>query len=202
MAITVASFSDSTQPLYRAGLADLLATVVVFSFSLAFRNSSFYDAYWSGALARVLVVFVIAPTRTIRLTGNWAGVVVMVVLFLGVSILLIDAQLFTTSRNTPTAGGAFGVLFQAPEAYSRATTRLKEFQVSRAMKVTIALARWFRIGRSWLIKQQFRLDFEFASVFDFLVVIGHRHKGTFGKPATSIAAKEALCYICSTMLLN
>ena len=93
MAITVASFSDSTQPLYLAGLADLLATVVVFSFSLDFRNSSFYDAYWSGALARVLVVFVIAPTRTIRLTGNWAGFVVMVVLFLGVSILLIDAQL-------------------------------------------------------------------------------------------------------------
>lgn len=108
MAITVASFSDSTQPLYRAGLADLLATVDVFSFSLDFRNSSFYDAYWSGApplligywwlsgdgeFARVLVVFVIAPTWAVRLTGNWAGFVVMVVLFLGVSILLIDAQL-------------------------------------------------------------------------------------------------------------
>jgi len=36
---------------------------------------------------------VIAPTWAVRLTGNWAGFVVMVVLFLGVSILLIDAQL-------------------------------------------------------------------------------------------------------------
>ena len=86
MAIAVASFSDSTQPLYLAGLADLLATVVVFSFSLAFRNSSFYDVYWSvappllvgywwlsgdGELARVLVVFVIVLTWAIRLTGNW-----------------------------------------------------------------------------------------------------------------------------------
>ncbi len=28
-------------------IADVLATVVVFGFSRAYRNSSFYDAYWS-----------------------------------------------------------------------------------------------------------------------------------------------------------
>lgn len=28
-------------------VADVLATVVVFAFSRAYRNSSFYDAYWS-----------------------------------------------------------------------------------------------------------------------------------------------------------
>jgi hypothetical protein len=28
-------------------IADVLATVVVFAFSRAYRNSSFYDAYWS-----------------------------------------------------------------------------------------------------------------------------------------------------------
>ena len=28
-------------------IADLLATLVVFLFSRAYRNSSFYDAYWS-----------------------------------------------------------------------------------------------------------------------------------------------------------
>ena len=49
VAIAAASFSDSVQPLYLAGLADLIATVVVFAFSAAFRNSSFYDAYWSIA---------------------------------------------------------------------------------------------------------------------------------------------------------
>ena len=32
-----------------AAAADVAATVTIFAFSLAFRNSSFYDAYWSVA---------------------------------------------------------------------------------------------------------------------------------------------------------
>lgn len=86
MAIATVSFSDSAQPLYLAGLANLIATVVVFAFSFAFRNSSFYDAYWSvapplllgywwlsgdGELARVFVVAMIVLTWAVRLTGNW-----------------------------------------------------------------------------------------------------------------------------------
>lgn len=34
-------------PLYTAFLADFVATCAVFAFSVAFSNSSFYDAYWS-----------------------------------------------------------------------------------------------------------------------------------------------------------
>ncbi|WP_082929467.1 DUF1295 domain-containing protein [Mycobacterium sp. 852013-51886_SCH5428379] len=68
-------------------IADVLATLVVFGFSRAYRNSSFYDAYWSvvppvllfwwwsqaadpdplrcGLVAAVVVLW------AVRLTGNW-----------------------------------------------------------------------------------------------------------------------------------
>ncbi|MFC7674640.1 DUF1295 domain-containing protein [Mycolicibacterium sp. GCM10028919] len=69
-------------------VADLLATLVVFAFSRAYRNSSFYDAYWSvipplllfywwsqagpgvDELRAVLVATVVV-LWAIRLTGNW-----------------------------------------------------------------------------------------------------------------------------------
>src|SRR4030095_6605840 len=69
--------------------ADVAATVAVFAFSVAFNNSSFYDAYWSvapiaivsywrpGAAPeanglRQLVVTVLVCTWGVRLTYNWA----------------------------------------------------------------------------------------------------------------------------------
>ena len=73
-------------------IADVLATLVVFAFSRAFRNSSFYDAYWSvipplllaywwwqgpvglsgpGAL-RAWLLAVVVGYWAVRLTGNWA----------------------------------------------------------------------------------------------------------------------------------
>ncbi len=39
--------SPSSHALVRAAIGDLAATIAVFTFSAAFRNSSFYDAYWS-----------------------------------------------------------------------------------------------------------------------------------------------------------
>lgn len=69
-------------------IADVLATVVIFVFSRAYRNSSFYDAYWSvipplllfywwwesapyiDAL-RCTLVAVVVMLWAIRLTGNW-----------------------------------------------------------------------------------------------------------------------------------
>jgi steroid 5-alpha reductase family enzyme len=69
-------------------IADLLATLVVFGFSRAYRNSSFYDAYWSvippllllywwietvpyvDAL-RCTLVAVVVVLWAIRLTFNW-----------------------------------------------------------------------------------------------------------------------------------
>jgi len=68
-------------------IADIAATVVVFVFSMIFRNASFYDPYWSiapivlaiafllfndGALfLRQIVVTLLTLIWGIRLTGNW-----------------------------------------------------------------------------------------------------------------------------------
>lgn len=69
-------------------LADVVATLVVFGFSRAWRNSSCYDAYWSvappllvtwwwaeGGLAggdpRALLLSLVVWVWAIRLTGNW-----------------------------------------------------------------------------------------------------------------------------------
>ena len=69
-------------------IADLLATLVVFGFSRAYRNSSFYDAYWSvippllfgywwwqGPLGadslRAWLMAVVIGYWAVRLTGNW-----------------------------------------------------------------------------------------------------------------------------------
>jgi steroid 5-alpha reductase family enzyme len=69
-------------------IADVLATVVIFAFSRAYKNSSFYDAYWSvippaivvfwwakGGLpvddARAWLVTAVVFLWAVRLTGNW-----------------------------------------------------------------------------------------------------------------------------------
>ena len=70
-------------------LADVVATLVVFGFSVAFSNSSFYDAYWSvapplllagwvilhggtGDAIRTLLAAVVVLAWAARLTRNWA----------------------------------------------------------------------------------------------------------------------------------
>ena len=80
--------SDLAAP-WNALLADVVATVVIFCFSAAYRNSSFYDAYWSvipPALAfwwmfshegmhrdpRAIVVTALVCLWALRLTMNWA----------------------------------------------------------------------------------------------------------------------------------
>ncbi|MEW5809320.1 MAG: DUF1295 domain-containing protein [Actinomycetota bacterium] len=67
-------------------IADVLATLVVFAFSRAYRNSSFYDTYWSvippllcvywwsqgdGDTVRSWLVTVLVVVWAVRLTGNW-----------------------------------------------------------------------------------------------------------------------------------
>ncbi len=46
-AVFAAQHTSLEGPLWVALWADLVATLVIFGFSIAFRNSSFYDAYWS-----------------------------------------------------------------------------------------------------------------------------------------------------------
>ena len=76
-------------PLVVAGVADVAATLVIFGFSYVFRNSSFYDPYWSvipvfiaGYLGwlglqsgadplRLNLVFLLVFLWALRLTWNW-----------------------------------------------------------------------------------------------------------------------------------
>ena len=73
--------------LWRILYADIAATIVIFGFSVWFKNSSFYDAYWSvapilitltfllatdgGNLNRELMVLFLVSLWGIRLTWNW-----------------------------------------------------------------------------------------------------------------------------------
>lgn len=68
-------------------IADVVGTVVVFAFSRAYRNSSFYDAYWSvvppvlfvywwsqtpdADTVRCVLIAVAVGYWAVRLTGNW-----------------------------------------------------------------------------------------------------------------------------------
>ncbi len=81
---------EGEHPIAVALAADVAATVVVFAFSFGFRNSSFYDPYWSLApiaiaaywiaqpevpspdLARKLVALALVALWGLRLTANWA----------------------------------------------------------------------------------------------------------------------------------
>lgn len=84
----VLRYAGLPQP-WDALLADVIATVVIFGFSLPYRNSSFYDAYWSvippllGAWwmqthpvslhdPRTLLATVLVWLWAIRLATNWS----------------------------------------------------------------------------------------------------------------------------------
>ena len=88
-AVGVAQWVDAPNPLWVALWADVAATCVIFAFSVVFRNSSFYDAYWSLApiaivvywmqgsgegvpAARQALVALLVLLWALRLTGNWA----------------------------------------------------------------------------------------------------------------------------------
>jgi steroid 5-alpha reductase family enzyme len=75
-------------PLAVAFAADVAATLAIFAFSVAFNNSSFYDAYWSAAPPvialyfwaiaapdadglRQVLVFALVCWWAVRLTYNW-----------------------------------------------------------------------------------------------------------------------------------
>ena len=59
-AITVALIPGES-PLVRAFWADVVATVVIFGFSVSYDNSSFYDAYWSVAPVPIAIYWLFVP---------------------------------------------------------------------------------------------------------------------------------------------
>lgn len=81
-------FAPIVDPLRLSVAADLVATFVVFAFSVGFNNSSFYDAYWSvapvpmvvwwaawvggGHPVRAALIVGLLSLWAVRLTINWA----------------------------------------------------------------------------------------------------------------------------------
>ena len=51
-------------PLLVAGTADVMATIVIFIFSVVFNNSSIYDPYWSVAPVPIALYFTFLPYST------------------------------------------------------------------------------------------------------------------------------------------
>jgi steroid 5-alpha reductase family enzyme len=87
-ALVAGATAPLSHPLAVALVADLAATLAIFGWSVAYRNSSFYDAYWSvapipiavywiaasqGAVgARQALVLLLVTLWGLRLTWNWA----------------------------------------------------------------------------------------------------------------------------------
>lgn len=88
-AAAVELYPGPRTPLALVAVADLAGTVVIFLFSVAFRNSSFYDPYWSVApvfiagylilgfegsapVARQALLAACITVYGVRLTYNWA----------------------------------------------------------------------------------------------------------------------------------
>lgn len=92
MAATLAAWLTvswmGAHPFLEVLMAGVVSTFVIFAFSMAFGNSSFYDAYWSvgpplvglyclaiaedGVALRQVLVFAVLMLWAVRLTGNWA----------------------------------------------------------------------------------------------------------------------------------
>lgn len=89
LALIVGRTLEGSHPVVVALAADVAATVAIFSFSMAFDNSSFYDAYWSVAPIAITgywclvpeaaaatplrqwLVLVLVAAWGVRLTYNW-----------------------------------------------------------------------------------------------------------------------------------
>ncbi len=65
-------------PLWAAFAADVVATVVIFGFSVALRNSSMYDPYWSVAPIAIVVYWALAPGGEAAVPARQVAVVLLV----------------------------------------------------------------------------------------------------------------------------
>ena len=86
-ALIAIAYMPSQSPLMQAVVADITATIVIFLFSCMFRNSSFYDPYWSVAPPLLMIfwmlsynvfdprlglILLLTTLWSMRLTHNWA----------------------------------------------------------------------------------------------------------------------------------
>jgi len=86
VAVATAVSVPAQSPLWIALWADLAATVAVFAFSRAFRNSSFYDAYWSVAPIAIALYWIAAADADADAPAARQGLVALVVVAWGVRL--------------------------------------------------------------------------------------------------------------------
>lgn len=79
-AVAVAAAVRGLHPLGVALAADLTATLIVFGFSVAFDNSSFYDPYWSVAPVPLGVYFALQPMAAGVAPASTARTVIVLLL--------------------------------------------------------------------------------------------------------------------------
>jgi steroid 5-alpha reductase family enzyme len=72
-AVAVGWLFRDEHPLVAAALADLVGTLVVFAFSAAFDNTSFYDPYWSVAPVPLALFYLVVPALTCAASAGDAG---------------------------------------------------------------------------------------------------------------------------------
>lgn len=82
VAVAVVKRSDLADPLWIAFWADVVGTLVIFAFSRAFSNSSFYDAYWSVAPIAIAGYWAMRPEE-VGVNPIRIGVVMLLVLWWG-----------------------------------------------------------------------------------------------------------------------
>lgn len=85
-AILTLKYAPVTNMLWKTALADVVATIVVFIFSVIYNNSSVYDPYWSAAPPFIVLYWLLQTGETeflykaiwiliilwgVRLTWNW-----------------------------------------------------------------------------------------------------------------------------------
>ncbi len=73
------------RPLWIAAAADVVATLVIFAFSVGFRNASFYDPYWSLAPIAIAVYW-IASAESVGVDSTRQAVVLSLVIWWGVRL--------------------------------------------------------------------------------------------------------------------
>lgn len=85
-AILTLKYTPIANILWKTALADVIATIIVFAFSVKYKNSSVYDPYWSAAPVFIVIywlfnsqqfdfyyktIWVVVVLWGVRLTWNW-----------------------------------------------------------------------------------------------------------------------------------
>ena len=99
-------FSSAFSPMLQIFIADIIATFTIYSFSVYYKNSSFYDPYWS-VIPPIIAFFWLAKNNYIINTP---------------SILLMVAVLFWSLRltyNWMKTWNGFCLLYTSPSPRDR-----------------------------------------------------------------------------------